>query len=118
MTVPLDSIVSGQPRILVVMRTGVGKSLLFILPAAAPRDGVTIVSMTNIMLQEDMADRCREDEIQCAIWSDGRAPPYDAQVVFVMAESAASQSFTDFINARMLNSVSYGVFGKLCLSGQ
>jgi superfamily II DNA helicase RecQ len=99
----LDAIVSGQPRIVVVMRTGGGKSLLFMLPAAASRDGVTIVVMPKIMLQEDMADRCRKDGIRCAIWSDGRAPPYDAQIVFVIAESAVSQSFADYINAKMLN---------------
>jgi superfamily II DNA helicase RecQ len=99
----LDAIVSGQPRIVVVMRTGGGKSLLFMLPAAASRDGVTIVVMPKIMLQEDMADRCRKEGIRCAIWSDGRAPPYDAQIVFVIAESAVSQSFADFVNAKMLN---------------
>jgi superfamily II DNA helicase RecQ len=99
----LDAIVSGQPRIVVVMRTGGGKSLLFMLPAAASQDGVTIVVMPKIMLQEDMADRCRKEGIRCAIWSDGRAPPYDAQIVFVIAESAVSQSFSDFVNAKMLS---------------
>ncbi|KAI7053814.1 hypothetical protein KC339_g18639, partial [Hortaea werneckii] len=99
----LDAIVSGQRRVVVVMRTGGGKSLLFMLPAAASRDGVTIVVMPKIMLQEDMADRCRKDGIPCAIWSDNRAPPYDARVVFVIAESAVSQSFADFVNAKMLN---------------
>jgi superfamily II DNA helicase RecQ len=99
----LDAIIGGQSRIVVVMRTGCGKSLLFMLPAAASQDGVTIVVMPKIMLQEDMADRYRKDGIRCAIWSDGRAPPYDAQIVFVIAKSAVSQSFADFINAKMLN---------------
>jgi superfamily II DNA helicase RecQ len=99
----LDAIIGGQSRIVVVMRTGGGKSLLFMLPAAASQDGVTIVVMPKVMLQEDMADRCRKDGIRCAIWSDDRAPPYDAQIVFVIAESAVSQSFADFVNAKMLN---------------
>jgi superfamily II DNA helicase RecQ len=59
----LDAIVGGQPRIVVVMRTGSGKSLLFMLPVAASRDGVTIVVMPKIMLQEDMADRYCKDGI-------------------------------------------------------
>lgn len=99
----LDAIISSQPRIVVVMRTGSGKSLLFMLLAAASRDGVTIVVMLKIMLQEDMADRCRKDGIRCAIWSDNRALLYDAQIVFVIAESAVSQSFADYVNAKMLN---------------
>jgi len=49
----LEAIVSGHPRIVVVMRTGGGKSLLFMLPAAASRDCVTIVVMPKIMLEED-----------------------------------------------------------------
>ena len=53
--------------VLAIMPTGGGKSLLFMLPAAASRDGVTIVVMPKIMLQEDMADRCRKDGIRCAI---------------------------------------------------
>jgi superfamily II DNA helicase RecQ len=46
----LDAIISGQFRIIVVMRTGGGKSLLFMLPAAVSQDGVTIVVMPKIML--------------------------------------------------------------------
>jgi superfamily II DNA helicase RecQ len=99
----LQAIISGHARIVVVMRTGGGKSLLFMLPAAASRDSVTIVVMPKIMLQEDMAERCRRDGIPCAIWSDDRAPPYDARIVFVIAESAVSQSFADFVNAKMFN---------------
>ena len=99
----LEAIISGHPRIVVVMRTGGSKSLLFALPASASQGGVTIVVMPKIMLQEDMADRCCKDGIRCAIWSDNRAPPYDAQIVFVIAESAVSQSFADFVNAKMLN---------------
>jgi superfamily II DNA helicase RecQ len=86
----LDTIIGGQSRIVVVIRTGGGKSLLFILPAAASQDGVTIVVMPKIMLQEDMADRCCKDGIRCDIWSDDRALPYDVQIVFVIAESAVS----------------------------
>ena len=45
-----------------------------------------------------MADQCRKSGIRCAIWSDGQTPPYDAQIVFVIAEAAVSQSFPDFVN--------------------
>ncbi|KAK6433365.1 hypothetical protein LTR95_010457 [Oleoguttula sp. CCFEE 5521] len=112
----LDLIVSGHPRIVIVMRTGGGKSLLFQLPAAASTDGVTIVVMPKVMLQEDMAKRCRKDGIRCAIWSDTHAPPFDAQVVFVIAESAVSQSFADYVNAKVLNGQLERVFIDECHS--
>ena len=96
----LDLIVGGCPRLVIIMRTGGGKSLLFMLPAAASRGGVTIVVVPKIALQVNMKARCAESGIKGVVWSDDRAPPYDAQIVFVIAESAISQSFTDFMNAK------------------
>jgi superfamily II DNA or RNA helicase len=84
------------------MRTGGGKSLLFMLPAWAAPGGVTIVVMPKVMLQEDMADRCRQQGIPVAVWSDNHAPPYEARIVFVIAESAVSVAFADFINAKVI----------------
>jgi superfamily II DNA helicase RecQ len=74
----LEAIINGCPRVVVVMRTGGGKSLLFMLPAQAAPGGVTVVVMPKVMLQEDMADRCRQQGMRVAIWSDNYAPLYDA----------------------------------------
>jgi len=46
----LKLIVRGYLRIVIVMRTGSRKSLLFILPAAALKGGVTIVVVPKIAL--------------------------------------------------------------------
>nr|POE87058.1 atp-dependent dna helicase tlh1 [Quercus suber] len=99
----LDLIVGGRPRAVIVMRTGGGKSLLFMLPAAASKEGVTIVVVPKIALQSNMKQRCIEAGIPCAVWSEDRAPPYDARIVFVIAESAVSASFADYINAKKAN---------------
>ncbi|KAK5110579.1 hypothetical protein LTR85_000994 [Meristemomyces frigidus] len=96
----LNLIIGGCPRIVIIMRTGGGKSLLFMLPAAASHGGVTIVVVPKIALQANMKARCTDIGIRGVIWSDNRAPPYDAQIVFVVAESVISQSFADFINAK------------------
>jgi superfamily II DNA helicase RecQ len=96
----VNLIVRGVPRVVIIMRTGGGKSLLFMLPAAASKGGVTIVVVPKIALQANMKKRCRDAGIKCAVWSDNRAPPYDAKIVFVVAESAVTQSFADFINAK------------------
>ena len=96
----LKLIVGGCPRAVIVMRTGGGKSLLFMLPAAASKGGVTIVVVPKVALQSNMKQRCVEVGIKCAVWSEDRAPPYNARIVFVIAESAISQSFNDFINSK------------------
>lgn len=96
----LHLIVNGCPRVVIIMRTGGGKSLLFMLPAAASKGGVTIVVVPKVALQTNMKKRCRDAGIKSAVWSDNRAPPYDAKIVFVVAESAITQGFTDFINAK------------------
>lgn len=50
--VALRAIVYGnKPFILAIMPTGGGKSLLFMLPAAASRDGVTIVIVPMVALR-------------------------------------------------------------------
>ena len=96
----LRLIVGGCPRVVIVMRTGGGKSLLFMLPAAASKGGVTIVVVPKIALQENMKQRYVEAGIKCVVWSEDRVLPYNAQIVFVIAESAVSQTFADFINSK------------------
>lgn len=95
----LDAIISGAPRVLVVMRTGGGKSWLFMLPAAGSVDGVTIVIVPTISLRQDFMDRCNRDGISCAGW-DGSRPPYHARIILVVPESAVSQSFGRFIDEK------------------
>lgn len=97
----LDVIIQGHPRVVVVMRTGGGKSLLFMLPAAASKGGLAIVIVPKKALQANMKQRCVDAGIKCAVWSETRSPPYDAKIVFAIAESAVSKTFADFINAKV-----------------
>lgn len=96
----LQVITQGHPRVVVVMRTGGGKSLLFMLPAAASKGGLTIVVVPKRALQANMKQRCIDAGIKCAVWSEERAPPYDARILFAIAESAVTKTFADFINSR------------------
>lgn len=95
----LDAIVSGTPRVLAIMRTGGGKSWLFMLPAAGSVDRVTIVVVATISLRQDFMDRCGRDGIPCAEWNGSR-PPYHARIVLVTPESAVSQAFGRFIDEK------------------
>lgn len=95
----LDAIVTGTPRVMAVMRTGGGKSWLFMLPAAGSIDGVTIVIVPTISLRQDFMDRCSRDGIPCAEWNGSR-PPYHARIVLVTPESAVSPAFGRFIDEK------------------
>jgi superfamily II DNA helicase RecQ len=45
-------------RLLVVMATGMGKSMLFMLPVSVSSGGVTIVISPLKLLQDNMLNRC------------------------------------------------------------
>jgi superfamily II DNA helicase RecQ len=60
----LQAIIHGDEAfILAIMPTGGGKSLLFMLPAAASRDGVTIVIVPMVALRQDIYKRSNEKGI-------------------------------------------------------
>jgi superfamily II DNA helicase RecQ len=56
----------GKRRVLVIMRTGGGKSLIFILPARGSPQGTTIVVVPTTSLQQDLKKRCSKYFIKCA----------------------------------------------------
>jgi superfamily II DNA helicase RecQ len=81
------------------MRTGGGKSLFFMLPAASTRTGVTIVIIPLNSLREDLKDRCDKVGISCAEW-DGQRPPHWASIVLATPEAAVSTTFGRFIGEK------------------
>lgn len=71
----LKAVMQRRLRVLVVMATSTGKSMLFMLPASVSPDGVTVVVAPLNALRDDLQDRCDQLSIPCAKW-DGRRPPY------------------------------------------
>ena len=57
-------IVGGCLRAVVVIRIGGGKSLLFMLPALANKDGLTIVILPKTVLQGDIRKQYDETGIK------------------------------------------------------
>ncbi|KAM0713371.1 hypothetical protein Q7P35_000824 [Cladosporium inversicolor] len=97
----LESIVkAGKRRVLVVAGTGSCKSLLFILPAAGSEDGLTIVVVPTLSLQEDVKTRCEAAGIRCAAWSEGGTGRYSCQIMVVIAEAAVTMAFARFIDVK------------------
>jgi superfamily II DNA helicase RecQ len=56
-------IYSDEAFILAIMPTGGGESLLFMLPVAASRDGVTIVIVPIVVLRQDIYECSNEKRI-------------------------------------------------------
>lgn len=93
----LDAIVARRSWILAVMGTGVGKSLLFMLPAILSSPGMTIVVVPLLSLKNHLRDRCLKLGIRCEMW-DADKQPDGAQIVLVTPEGTTSDAFHTFMN--------------------
>jgi hypothetical protein len=93
----MRAIQQGQSPIVVVMPTGSGKSMLFMLLAFVQVRGVTILVVPLKALRADMVVRCREANIRCAVWEHGHAVD-GASIVLVTPEKAVSPAFGTLIS--------------------
>ncbi|KFZ24201.1 hypothetical protein V502_01319, partial [Pseudogymnoascus sp. VKM F-4520 (FW-2644)] len=94
----LEAIMKHESPILVVMGTGVGKSMLFQIPAKSASSGTTIVITPLVLLQDHMVERCQQVGISCTKWDSQRMGEMRAQIVIVTPESAVSKAFSTFLN--------------------
>ncbi|KAH7199180.1 P-loop containing nucleoside triphosphate hydrolase protein, partial [Fusarium oxysporum] len=92
----IHAIMMNKSPIVVVMGTGGGKSLSFMLPAASCPGGVTVVVVPLVSLQGDLMERCRKMKIPCAEWRSDQSPG-PASLVFVTPESAMTKRFHDYV---------------------
>ncbi|KFZ24703.1 hypothetical protein V502_00818, partial [Pseudogymnoascus sp. VKM F-4520 (FW-2644)] len=88
----VTAIFQGRGPMLVVMGTGSGKSLLFMLPAFCIQGGTTIVVVPLQSLQTNMKDRCDKCGITSVIWQSGKTIE-PASIVFVTPESVLRKRF-------------------------
>ncbi|KAI3572600.1 P-loop containing nucleoside triphosphate hydrolase protein [Fusarium oxysporum f. sp. albedinis] len=92
----IQAIMMNKSPIVVVMGTGGGKSLSFMLPAASCPGGVTVVVVPLVSLQGDLMERCRKMKIPCVEWRSDQSPG-PASLVFVTPESAMTKRFHDYV---------------------
>jgi superfamily II DNA helicase RecQ len=92
----IQAIMQHKSPVVVIMGTGAGKSVLFMLPASVS-SGLTIVVVPLVALRMDMKERCERLGIVSAEW-DSRRPHESAQVMFVTPESAVGEAFGHYIN--------------------
>jgi superfamily II DNA helicase RecQ len=93
----IQAVMNGISPMLVVMGTGAGKSLIFMLPAFCSHGGTSIVVVPLVSLQDDLKVRCDKSGVTCSIWRGDRAVEA-ASIVLVTPESAVSKAFQQFVN--------------------
>jgi superfamily II DNA helicase RecQ len=89
------SVAMGINQLFVILPTGEGKSLTFILPAMIPEAKTTIVITPLVALAEDMLRRCKAAEIDAIIYGRGR--PRMSTIVIIVTESAVTATCMQFI---------------------
>lgn len=80
------AVLAKEPILVVVLPTGGGKSLIWMLQAAAPNPGTTVVILPFLALEQDLHRRCRLARITVSSWEVGSHP--QTAVVTVVPERA------------------------------
>ncbi len=80
-----------ETPLIVILPTGGGKSLIFMVPAMLSGSGVTIVVALYAELKRQLVTRCLDAGLDCKHWPEAR----DSwpRVVLVSAEAALSDDF-------------------------
>ena len=94
----MAAVMRGESRVMAIMGTGSGKSLLFMLPAwcGMGMGGTTVVVVPLIALREDMVRRCRMLGMECVEWSSSQVAD-GADIVLVTPEGYFSTAFINFM---------------------
>jgi superfamily II DNA helicase RecQ len=87
----LTTIMSWTEQVVVILPTGAGKSLLFMLPCTLPDAGITILVVPLVALRGDLLRRLRELRVDHIEWLPGEKR--ESGLVLVTAEAASTQDF-------------------------
>ena len=95
------AVVDGVSPLIVVLPTGAGKSLTFIIPALFPGAGTTVVITPLVALAEDLLKHCKKFRIDCILY--GQALSRMAKIIIIVMESAISKSFNQILSIGYLS---------------
>lgn len=89
------AVLKEEPLLSVVLPTGGGKSLLFMLPAAIEKEGVTVVIVPFISLVNDLIDRCKAYDLEVVEWTSEQSSWATITIVVVERTTAMSVANDD-----------------------
>ena len=92
----LEFVMAHQRHLLLIGPTAMGKSLVYMLPAAHRDAGTTCVLLPLSALHTDFDRRCRDLNISSTQWTPHNKKPA-TRIVFVSPEHAQMKSFTDYL---------------------
>lgn len=107
-------------RAIIVLPTGAGKSVLFMLPSLPGLNGgVSIVVVPFSALANDVVGRAREAGIDCLLWDFGADTPGEehirvAPLVVVAAETATTRGFRRYADSLRARGLIKRVFVDEC----
>ena len=93
----LEITMSGKRHLLLVGPTAMGKSLVYMLPAAERSQGITVVLLPLSALHLDFERRCSALQIESSRWSPKDNEKPRTKIVYVSPEHAQTSMFIDYL---------------------
>ena len=90
----VQAVTSYKEEVVIVLPTGLGKSVLFMLPGVLENAGTTVLVLPLVALRIDLVRRCRELNLEFIEWTVGEER--ESKFVIVPIETAASNSFLKY----------------------
>ena len=92
--IALEHVLLGKTSVFLIGPTGMGKSAVFLIPAMAEREKMTIVLVPLSGLRYDFARRCTKLSVPCIEWSERQQR--EAAIVMVSPENAKKRDFSNW----------------------
>ncbi|KAF1980643.1 P-loop containing nucleoside triphosphate hydrolase protein [Aulographum hederae CBS 113979] len=94
----IRAVISNRQEVVVVLKTGEGKSLLYQLPAMLPGAGTTILIVPLVALKQDTIRRCAQLGVECTVWHCNQSPSPGCPLVVVSLDQAVQTTFFTYAN--------------------
>ena len=96
----VEAVLNRQKDVLVILPTGGGKTLVYLLPTLLEKGRTTVVVIPMIAVMQDLIDRCNKSNISVAEWSSASTTmSTTASLLLVSVEQATESSFHNHLHA-------------------